>query len=237
MKLTTLKLKKLINEVLQEEGKKERIMKMLRGQDPQVQTVAIMSGQNPMASAVGAGVNDQLQSGLESDLRQMGYQFERIGGIFEGHTEKSVIIKNARLEDMDELNRKYKQWGFVFGRKQFDPSRDAEGGLSMDPEGGLAGEYSMEFQMYKMDHDDDHGFGADEWSSATSDVMDSDDLRTVDDNYSYIPGMGEEGKILIPLYGKPEIPMSDQEIEDIVSSMGSPSEFAGYRKRRSWEDR
>jgi len=84
-----------------------------------------------------------------------------------------------------------------------------------------------------MDHDEDHGFGSDEWSSATSDVMDSDDLRSVDDNYSYIPGMGEEGKILIPLYGKPEIPMSDQEIEDIVNSMGSPSEFAGYRKRRS----
>jgi len=236
MKLTTKKLKGLIMEVLQEEGKKERIMKMLRGQDPEVQTVGIMSGQNPNATTLGAGPNDRLQAGLESDLRSMGYQFERIGGVFEGLSEKSVIIKNADLQDMDELNRKYGQWGFVFGRRKFEPSRDADGGLQRDmgPDASpsIAGEYAMEFQMYKMRDDEDAGFDQAEYSSATTDVMSGDETADLEDNYSVIPGMGDQGKVLIPLYGKPEVPMSDDDIEGILSSLGSPSEFSGYRKRR-----
>lgn len=237
MRLTSKKLKNLILEVLNEEGKKERIMKMLRGQDPEVETVGIMSGQNPMATSVGAGVNDRLQQDLEAGLRSKGYDFERIGGIFGGISEKSVIIKNATLQDMDELNREFKQWGFVFGKKVFDAERAPSGGLQMAPDDdgmdSIAGDYKMEFQMYKMDYDQEHGFGADEWSSKTSDVMQGQGLKGVEDNYSYIPGMGEEGKILIPLYGKPEIPMRDNDIERILSDLGTPSEHSGYRPRRT----
>lgn len=224
-------------EVLQEEGKRERIMKMLRGQNPDVQTVGIMSGQNPNASSLGAGPNDRLQAGLESDLRSMGYQFERIGGVFEGLSEKSVIIKNPSLQDMDELNRKYGQWGFVFGRRKFEPTRDDSGALQRDmgPDASpsIAGEYAMEFQMYKIRDEEDAGFDQAEWSSKTTDVMSGDETAGLEDNYSVIPGMGDQGKILIPLYGKPEVPMSDDDIEGILSSLGSPSQFSGYRGRRS----
>lgn len=237
MRLTSKKLKNLIMEVLQEEGKKERIMKMLRGQNPDVQTVGIMSGQNPNASSLGAGPNDRLQAGLESDLRSMGYQFERIGGVFEGLSEKSVIIKNPSLQDMDELNRKYGQWGFVFGRRKFEPTRDDSGALQRDmgPDASpsIAGEYAMEFQMYKIRDEEDAGFDQAEWSSKTTDVMSGDETAGLEDNYSVIPGMGDQGKILIPLYGRPEVPMSDDDIEGILSSLGSPSQFSGYRGRRS----
>ena len=86
MRLTSKKLKHLIVEVLEEEGKKERIMKILRGQNDDVDTVAIMSGQNPMAQQAAPSVNDKLQKDLEKELKSRGYKFERIGGIFGGHS-------------------------------------------------------------------------------------------------------------------------------------------------------
>ena len=70
MRLTTKNLKGFIIEVL-EEGKKERIMSILRGQDESVKSVAIMSGQNPMAQSVAPSVNDKLQQDLEGALRAL----------------------------------------------------------------------------------------------------------------------------------------------------------------------
>lgn len=224
MKLTSSKLKKIILEVLAEQGKKDRVLDILLGQDPDVDTVAVMSGQNPMATSLGDTANDRLQKELESELKSRNYSLERIGGIFGGISEKSVLIKNAKMEDMDELNRKFKQWGFVFGKKKFNPTKGPEGELLGD-ETGIAGEYVMEFQMYKVDYDQEYGFEPD--SSGTSQVMHGKQLAGVDDNFSYIPGKGESGKILIPLYGAPVTPMSQQQIEDILADLNSPSEFSG----------
>jgi hypothetical protein len=224
MKLTTEKLKNLILEVLNEQGKRQRVLDILLGQDPSVDTVAVMSGQNPMATAVGAGVNDRLQKELESELRSRGYEVERIGGIFGGISEKSVLIKNARMADMDELNRQFQQWGFVFGEKNFKPTRGSQGELTGD-ESGIDGEHVMEFQMYKVDYDQEHGFDAD--SAGTSQVMHGKQLAGVDDNFSYIPGQGESGKILIPLYGAPVPAMTAQQIEAILADLNSPSQYSG----------
>lgn len=224
MRLTNRKLKNLILEVLNEQGKKDRVLKILQGKDPEVDTVAVMSGQNPMATSVGSGVNDRLQKELEAELKARGYDFERIGGIFGGISEKSVLIKNARMEDMDELNRQFNQWGFVFGKKKFEPARGSQGELAGD-ESGIAGQDVMEFQMYKMDYDQERGFDRD--APGTSQVMYGQQLSGVDDNFSYIPGKGESGKILIPLYGAPVVPMSSDQIEQILVDLSSPSEYSG----------
>ena len=227
MRLTTKNLKGLIIEVL-EEGKKERIMSILRGQDESVKSVAIMSGQNPMAQSVSPSVNAQLQQDLEKALKSLGYEFIRIGGIFGGHSEKSVIILNPKLEDMDELNRAFRQWGFVYGKKSFTPARGEAGELQQDEEGMIAGEEAMEYQMYEIDYGEERGYQSDEYSSPTSKVMGSDELEGVDDNFSYVPG-GSAGaipkgnKILIPLYGEPEPGMSDAAIDKILADLDSYS--------------
>ena len=227
MRLTTKTLRGIILEVL-EEGKKERIMSILRGQDESVKSVAIMSGQNPMAQSVAPSVNDKLQQDLEGALKALKYEFIRIGGIFGGHSEKSVIILNPKLEDMDELNRAFGQWGFVYGKKSFTPSRGEAGELQQDEEGMIAGEEAMEYQMYEIDYGEERGYQSDEYSSPTSKVMGSDELEDVEDNFSYVPG-GASGtipkgnKILIPLYGEPEPGMSDAAIDKILADLDSYS--------------
>ena len=222
MKLTSEKLKHLIVEVLEEQGKKERIMNILRGQDDAVDTVAIMSGQNPMASQTAPSVNDRLQRDLEKELKSRGYKFERIGGIFGGHSEKSLVILNARKADMDELNRKFGQWGFVFGEKEFTPDSP----MAQDEEGMIAGNEAMVYQMFEIDYDEERGYSPDEYSSPTSQVMGSSQLQGVDDNFSYIPGGGagsipKGNKILIPLYGVPQSNMTDETIDQILRDLDS----------------
>ena len=73
MKLTEQKLKNIIIEVITENlEQKERVMSILRGADESVQTVVIMSGQNPMAQSVSNNRNRKLQRDLEADLTSMG---------------------------------------------------------------------------------------------------------------------------------------------------------------------
>jgi hypothetical protein len=224
MRLTEQKLKNIIIEVITENlEQKERVMTVLRGDDESVQTVVIMSGQNPMAQSVSNNRNRKLQRDLESDLSSMGYDFERIGGVFGGLREKAVLIKNVKLEEMDEINRKYSQWGFVFGKRVFSPTRNDDGALQLGDD-GIAGEYKMEYQMFKIRYDENHGFDQDVNSTETSQVIDGSSISGLEDNYSFIPHMGDEGKMVIPLYGKPVIPLTDEEMERILNELGSESQ-------------
>ncbi len=137
MKLTRNTLKSLIKEVMVENKKNstilfeemeelegnlpssqtfERIMDILLGKDESVRTVAIMSGQNPMAQPTDEAQNSALDASLRQDISAMGLQFIRCGGKFEGILESSVVILNPSREQAQELNRKYKQWGYVWGQ-------------------------------------------------------------------------------------------------------------------------
>ena len=224
MRLTEQKLRNIIIEVITENlEQKERVMNILRGDDENVRSVVIMSGQNPMAQAVSNNRNRKLQRDLESDLLVMGYDFERIGGVFGGLREKAVLIKNVKLEEMDEINRRYSQWGFVFGKRAFYPTRNADGGLQLGTD-GIDGDYKMEYQMFKIRYDEDYGFDRDVNSTKTSQVIDGGSISGIEDNYSFVPHMGDEGKMIIPLYGKPVIPLSDEEMEMILNELGSESQ-------------
>ena len=72
MKLTTETLKNLIKEVIDESSDKgllkTRIMGILRGADPDVDSVAIMSGQNPMATEVSKDTNKKLHRQILAKL-------------------------------------------------------------------------------------------------------------------------------------------------------------------------
>ena len=141
MKLTKQLLKRLIfNEMKLKESnnprherKYDRIMRTLEGKNHQ--SVAIMSGQNPMAQPsssdpeIKAMEDKRLKDALEKRLREEGLKFERIGGKFAGIIEQSVLIwdpaqpnsspENHKLflDKIAKLNREFTQWGFVGGRK------------------------------------------------------------------------------------------------------------------------
>jgi len=65
-----MKLKIKLTEAKQ--SKYMRVLNMLRGKDPNVKTITIMSGQNPNAQQMIEPINKQLKDNLEDDAIVMG---------------------------------------------------------------------------------------------------------------------------------------------------------------------
>ena len=178
MKITEKSLKDLIKEVIEEgdrSSKYEDVIEILEGSNKDVQTIGIMSGQNPMAQASSPDDNKRLKAGLEERLQELGLDFIRIGGKFMGIFEQSVLILNPEDEDqMEALNREYTQWGFVYGEK-----------FPIDAERSF-----MIFTMYEVDYDNPMGHRKAPGSKQVGKPIRNQDMADTDDNYSYIPGKG-----------------------------------------------
>jgi hypothetical protein len=157
------------------EPKYNKLMDILTGQSD-VKTVGIMSGQNPMASSPDPRFNVILGRKLEKRLKELGLKYMRIGGIFSGLKEKSVVILNVSTDQMDVLNREFKQWGFVFGRR-----------IKIDDEKSF-----MAFTMYEIDYDNDQGFRKAPGSKETGFVVQDQELKGVEDDVSFDPTSGKK---------------------------------------------
>lgn len=206
MKLTKENLIKLIKEVISENKKStmllteetrtpkyDRIIAALEGEERDIKTVVIMSGQNPMAKGPEVtGVNPQtfaasntrLAQQLEAELSDKGISFDRIGGIFGGLPEKSLVIYNVNQWQGYQLCAKYNQWGFVFGEKY---PKNAQ-------------EDFIVFKMIKLDYQKNPetnkkeavGWMVDPSSKETGVVLKHSQLKGVDDNVSIEPTSGKK---------------------------------------------
>ena len=192
MKLNKEILKKLIKEVRREQKSMilseamdapqpsdsyAKIIAILEGRAG-VRTVGIMSGQNPRAQSTSPENNSMLAAKLNSTLAEMGLSYEEVGGVFEGHPEDSVIVLNPSLEQMEQLNRMFEQWGFVWG------------------------EDLPTFTMYQVDYKKEAGIYKAPGSKVVNQVLKHDEIGHVTDNYTYDKQTGK--KFVIPLYGVPE---------------------------------
>ena len=233
MKLTKQLLKKLIlNEMKLKESnnprherKYDRIMRTLEGENHQ--SVAIMSGQNPMAQPsssdpeIKAMGDKRLKDALEKRLREEGLRFERIGGKFAGIIEQSVLIwdpaqpnsshENHKLflDKIAKLNREFTQWGFVGGRKFSDNVGT-----------------QMAYTMYEIDYKSEYpnAYRASRSFDSTADVLDDTQMAGQSD-YSFDPTSGD--KLGIPLKWNPR----PKEQEDLPDEERDPEWRDEYYKR------
>jgi hypothetical protein len=152
--------------------KYNKVLEMLKGKDPEVNTITIMSGQNPDAKQMYEPINKQLKEDLEKDLKAMGLKFVRVGGKFFGVFEQSVIVLNPEIKQIARLNKKYGQWGFLWGEKFIiEPGND-----------------TMLFIMYQIDKTgDDRLFFRASGSHKVSDVLDHSQLANQPDDFTFIP--------------------------------------------------
>ena len=179
--------------------KYNRVLEILKGKDPNVRTIGIMSGQNPMAKKSTDLDNKYLKKDLESDLSSAGFKYVRIGGKFAGIFEQSVLVINPSQSDLEKLNRKYGQWGFLWGEK-----------FTIEP-----GNDTMLYEMFEMEYDDPEkgversarGFHRAPGSDAVSLVYDHSQMAQAGNDYSFIPKASkgdEESKVgkkfNIPVY-------------------------------------
>jgi len=156
-------------------AKYQRIIDTLEGSEADVETVSMMSGQNPMVRKVSPAENAERKAALEKSLKRRGLRFIRIGAHFGGLPEKSVLVLNPTMLEMDELCREYDQWGFVWGQKYM-----------IRP-----GEHIMGFGMYAIDHDREIGWQRDPGSKETAILMKASELEGAEDDYSLDPTSGK----------------------------------------------
>ncbi len=175
------------------ESKYDTLMNILQG-DSNIKTVGIMSGQNPMASAPDPRLNVFLDRKFKARLGELGLTAIPIGGIFGGLKEKSQVILNVSKEQMDALNREFKQWGFVYGKK-----------IAIKP-----GEDFMAFTMFEIDYDNEQGFRKAPGSKETGFIVKDNSLGGVEDNVSYDPTSGKKfGLELYPPEDEDDLPKDD----------------------------
>ena len=165
--------------VLSEKSKKpkyERIIDALEGKSEGIDTVGLMSGQNPMAVSVSKDMNAEFKAQLENRINEMGLEFIRIGGIFAHNPEQSAMILNPTKDQMEVLNREFKQWGFVFGEKYpIDQERDF-----------------MIFKMYEIDYNNPMGYRMAPGSKDTATIRKQSDLAGQDTDFSVDPTSGKK---------------------------------------------
>lgn len=153
------------------QSKYMRVLAMLRGKDPNVKTITIMSGQNPNAQQMIDPINKDLKNNLESRLNEMGLKFVRVGGKFFGVFEQSVIVINPDLNEIAKLNKEFGQWGFLYGEK-----------FTIEE-----GNDTMLFTMYQIDYEGESLFFRASGSHRVSDVLDDSQLKGQADDFTFIP--------------------------------------------------
>ena len=182
MKLTRNRLKKLILEVMHRESMiltemveesdvYENLIRKLEGHDGSIDTIGIMSGQNPMAKDdISPQEQQQRAEKLLVDLQAMGIDHLAIDGNYGNLPEKSVVIFNPSMEEMEKINKMYEQEAFVYGKKTQ----------------GIDDQIVI-YEMRKIDYQGSGSFMAPGSKRATR-VMKHEELASAATNYSEIDG-------------------------------------------------
>tara|TARA_R110002126_G_scaffold186860_1_gene335462 strand:- start:1577 stop:2287 length:711 start_codon:yes stop_codon:yes gene_type:complete len=189
MKLTKETIKQMIKEVLVENqqssmlltekekrSKYDRIIDALEGKTEDVDTIGLMSGQNPMAKASSTQQNARLKTSLEKRIGEMGLEMIRIGGVFAHNPEQSAMILNPTEDQMEVLCREFQQEAFVYGEKYpIDQERDF-----------------MIFKIYDIDYDNPMGYRMAPGSKDTATIRKQADFAGQDTDFSVDPTSGKK---------------------------------------------
>ena len=126
-------LRQLLNEVKAErpaerkiilyEAKFSHIRQLMVGVIPSIDSVGILTAENPGATPASPDANRENMAALKRDLRGMNYGFHQIQGKF-GSDEDSVLVPNMTRADAVALGIKYGQEAVIWGEKLADDNSD-----------------------------------------------------------------------------------------------------------------
>jgi len=130
MKLTPEELKTLVEEVKAENSKnliKEsgfpRVRQIMLGQIPSIDTLGILTAENPMGKPHSKAENELRNKELMTDLRSMNYGPIPIQGRF-GGPESSLLIPNITRDEAIKLGNKHQQEAVIWGQRISDQFSD-----------------------------------------------------------------------------------------------------------------
>lgn len=105
-----------LNIILIERSDIQSLMNILGAKRGNIQTIGIMTAENPMAQPTSKQINLQLNKELETRLRAMNLGYKKIRGKF-GNMEDSFLIPNVSREEMVNLGKEFKQESVIWGKK------------------------------------------------------------------------------------------------------------------------
>ena len=116
---------------LQQEHGFVRMRRMILGDVPTIETIGIITAQNPNGQPFAKQRNLALNKRLLDELQGMNCgRIEHCGavkiqGVFGGHPEDSFIIPNLSRNDILRLQRDYQQKAVIWGRRRHDRNNNA----------------------------------------------------------------------------------------------------------------
>jgi hypothetical protein len=130
MKLTPEELKALIKEVKAENSKNlikesgfSRVRQIMLGQIPSIETLGILTAENPMGKPHSKAENELRNKELMTDIRSMNYGPIPLQGRF-GGPESSLLIPNMSRDEAIKLGNKHQQEAVIWGQRISDQFSD-----------------------------------------------------------------------------------------------------------------
>lgn len=106
----------MLNEEQLEEGGYTRLVRSLAGMEPAIDTIGIVTAENPMAQKLTSKQNRQRNRQLAEELRELGYGFYQVSGKY-GNVERPFVIPNISKDDLMRLGAAYEQDSVIFVEK------------------------------------------------------------------------------------------------------------------------
>ena len=99
-----------------------RIKHTMMGGVDSVDSVGIVTAENPMAQKLSSEENNKLNNQLKQDIKNLSLGYQQIKGKY-GNLENPYLIQNISKKQIIELGRKYNQESIVYGEKQKSDTR------------------------------------------------------------------------------------------------------------------
>lgn len=105
-----------LNEEYLEEGGYTKLVRSLAGLEPSIDTVGIITAENPMAQKFSPKQNKLRNQELAEELRELGYGYYQVRGKY-GNVEKPLVVPNITKDDIMRLGSAYEQDSVIFVQK------------------------------------------------------------------------------------------------------------------------
>ena len=107
----------LLNEGKLNEKTGAKVLRIIGGQVPQIDTYALLTAENPSGEEHGTKENEEYNKHLEEKLRNLGLGFYKVKGKFLGNVEHSYLFPNMSENDVTELGNEFGQQAVIYGEK------------------------------------------------------------------------------------------------------------------------
>lgn len=105
-----------------DEGGYTKLVRSLAGMEPSIDSVGIITAENPKAQELPASENRERNKDLARELRNLGYGFYQVRGKY-GNVEKPFVIPNVSKDDVMKLGAQYDQDSIIYVEKTPEGSK------------------------------------------------------------------------------------------------------------------